>query len=388
LVSGGLRIVIKFEREELLVKRPLTDPVSGAQVQVPFRAEDSATHHVGVNIQDIVTKKVIVPEPGSGPKATARKVRTVRPDPEFFQPREHRVESPKPETFLTAEFLTGGAYVSDEGDVIRVRKKSTVSISTVAFKLAIAMKSGYEEARNWIADLAAEAWEKDVERAKQLYHLVESSPDRRIDEDLIPAGLKATATISQEIEAKLLKSACLWFGVDPEAPLPKARPGKRAKRRTKGFTQDGGETVEEDSTAGKIIILTLRGESLRGALIKDFHGLKNGTDLNALSMLSLVELLGALKEESLEVDAELLEAYLNSSWPSWQERVGATAGEAAPQNDDPWEVLGVARGASKDEIKRAYHRTMMRVHPDQSGLSSYFSILASNAYKKLIAEGI
>lgn len=146
--------------------------------------------------------------------------------------------------------------------------------------------------------------------------------------------------------------------------------------------------MEEDSTAGEIIILTLRGESLRGSLLKDFHGLKNGTDLNALSMLSLVELLGALKEESLEVDAELLEAYLNSSWPSWQERVGATAGEAAPQNDDPWEVLGVARGASKDEIKKAYHRTMMRVHPDQSGLSSYFSILASNAYKKLIAEGI
>jgi preprotein translocase subunit Sec63 len=37
----------------------------------------------------------------------------------------------------------------------------------------------------------------------------------------------------------------------------------------------------------------------------------------------------------------------------------------APQSWDPWAVLGVARGASPDEIARAYREQLKRYHPDR-----------------------
>ena len=41
------------------------------------------------------------------------------------------------------------------------------------------------------------------------------------------------------------------------------------------------------------------------------------------------------------------------------------AGRAAPPRWDPWLVLGVARGASRDEIARAYREQLKRYHPDR-----------------------
>jgi preprotein translocase subunit Sec63 len=36
-----------------------------------------------------------------------------------------------------------------------------------------------------------------------------------------------------------------------------------------------------------------------------------------------------------------------------------------PQRWDPWAVLGVSRGASRDEISRAYREQLKRYHPDR-----------------------
>jgi DnaJ-class molecular chaperone len=41
-----------------------------------------------------------------------------------------------------------------------------------------------------------------------------------------------------------------------------------------------------------------------------------------------------------------------------------------PNNDrvlDPYEILGIQRGASKEEIKKAYRRTIAQYHPDKVG---------------------
>jgi hypothetical protein len=381
-VSGGLRTLVRFEREDLLVRMTLTDPVSGNEVKLPL---DKGGHRVGINIQEAVVSEFIPPPTSIDPKAKGYYVRKLRPDASCFLPAEKRVEG-EPTKILRESLLTGGAFLADSDDVVHVTKQSSVSISTVALKLAIAMEGGFEEARNRIADLAADAWKKDIKRALLLFQLIKSSPEKRIPEDEIPQELKATATISQEIESKILKSACLWFGIDPESPLPKARPGKRARRKPRNYFDDAAP-VEEESQEGEFILLTLRGESLRAALTNEFNGIPKGTDLASLSMLSLVELLGAFKEQDLETDAELLEAYLNASWPSWQERIGGMEG-ATGSSIDPWEILGVRQGASKEEIKQAYRKVQMAVHPDRSGLPSYFSIMASQAYKQLISEGI
>lgn len=45
---------------------------------------------------------------------------------------------------------------------------------------------------------------------------------------------------------------------------------------------------------------------------------------------------------------------------------GGAALPAEPRvSDDPYEVLGIRRGASPEEIKRAYRREMTKYHPDK-----------------------
>lgn len=62
------------------------------------------------------------------------------------------------------------------------------------------------------------------------------------------------------------------------------------------------------------------------------------------------------------------------------------------QKPSPWEILGVERGASKDEIGAAFRQKMMTNHPDKVAnldpeLQQYATkrtILIKNAYEELI----
>jgi len=53
-------------------------------------------------------------------------------------------------------------------------------------------------------------------------------------------------------------------------------------------------------------------------------------------------------------------------------------------SDDPWSILGVAKNASKEEIKKAYRKRSMETHPDihpDKDQSEFEKIQA--AYEKL-----
>ena len=53
---------------------------------------------------------------------------------------------------------------------------------------------------------------------------------------------------------------------------------------------------------------------------------------------------------------------------------------------DPYEVLGLARGASPDEIKRAYRELANKYHPDKvSHLGDEFKALAHKKFKEIQA---
>lgn len=379
--SGGLRTIIRIERSDLLFKGRVQDPEHpDHKIRLPFTEEKNSRHLIGPNVQEIIVCRVV----------NDIAVRTLRRDDEFFLPKEKRIQDEfSPKKCLRASLLTGGVPDGDSNhsDFVKVKKKSTVSISTIAFKLMIAMTGDFEDARDRIAELAAEAWERDLDRALELYNFIESKGGK-VEEDLIPPELKATAAISQEIESKILKSSCLWFGIDPDSPLPKAPRGRpKAKARPRPFVSDEElkNSIEEESSEGEVIRLTLRGESVRGILLAMCNGIPENTDLSSLSLMSLVELLGTFKENSLDTDSALLEAYLDATWPNWRDRVGASF-DPSEDTADPYEILGVSRGATKEEVKKAYHKVMLRVHPDQSGLSSYFSIAVGNAYKKILTE--
>lgn len=77
--------------------------------------------------------------------------------------------------------------------------------------------------------------------------------------------------------------------------------------------------------------------------------------------------------------ARLLEAYLDRRFPGWRQagegegdagRDGARARRArnaAMSEDEAYEVLGLRKGASREDVSRAHRTLMKKLHPDQGG---------------------
>jgi hypothetical protein len=256
---------------------------------------------------------------------------------------------------------------------LRVEKRSSISLSALVYRLALGMHSPADAAARHIGALAAAAWERDLKRARALYTTLQDHGGVMADAD-IPAELRAQATVSQEVEAALLREACRWLGVDPDAPLsrPRGRPGSRH-----------GETA-----AGEVIELLLHTDgSVTGRLRQAYAGLPEGTQLATLTLAKLATLLVALRDADLHADVDYLEAYLEAVDPAWRDRLAdELAVPPARNGEDPWTILGLAPGASPDAIKKAYRQTMRVLHPDTSGLSAWFAQRVNDAYRQLLQE--
>jgi hypothetical protein len=60
---------------------------------------------------------------------------------------------------------------------------------------------------------------------------------------------------------------------------------------------------------------------------------------------------------------------------------------ATPRVANPWSRLGLAPGAPLNDVKRAYRRLAMRVHPDRAGSGDLHTFLAVKAaYEWIIAH--
>jgi hypothetical protein len=115
-------------------------------------------------------------------------------------------------------------------------------------------------------------------------------------------------------------------------------------------------------------------------------GPRAGTPLEALGVPAVVGLLADVDEES----RALLTAYLDRRDARWRQHTDdrASAGDVRRPTgkmteEEAYQILGVAPGASADEIGRAHRTLMKKLHPDQGG-STYLASRVNEAKDVLI----
>ncbi|MFZ1812979.1 MAG: DnaJ domain-containing protein [Rhizobiaceae bacterium] len=95
-----------------------------------------------------------------------------------------------------------------------------------------------------------------------------------------------------------------------------------------------------------------------------------------LSVLDEELLLHLFAEMSADRESgRLLEAYLDRRIPGWREHAdadngawqGSPSGSGAMTKQEAYQILGLSPGADPQEIRKAHHRLMKRVHPDGGG---------------------
>lgn len=115
-----------------------------------------------------------------------------------------------------------------------------------------------------------------------------------------------------------------------------------------------------------------------------------GRTLDGLAFAEAVDLLTWCESHDAQ-SVGLVEAYLDRAHGAdWRDRAEARAAPARPAGasmtrTEACEVLGVAPGASAAEIRAAYHRLMLKVHPDHGG--STFLAAKINQAKDLLLGG-
>jgi len=105
-----------------------------------------------------------------------------------------------------------------------------------------------------------------------------------------------------------------------------------------------------------------------------FVGPFAGRRLSAVPPEALIELTALLRANDPE-GARLLEAYLDRRQPGWRvdadgdgdPRPGGAAKPGTMTEEEAYQVLGLERGASLEDVRAAHRTLMKRLHPDQGG---------------------
>ncbi|MBK1662341.1 J domain-containing protein [Paracraurococcus ruber] len=140
----------------------------------------------------------------------------------------------------------------------------------------------------------------------------------------------------------------------------------RRFRRSEGMGGGaGGESAVETAT------LAMRLDHATGRMTGQVRrGRQAGRELAALTLVELLALLAECRSQDPE-SVPLLEAWLDRVEPDWREAEAApppgAAGPGRMTREEALQVLGLAEGATEEQIRAAHRRLMRAAHPDQGG---------------------
>lgn len=171
----------------------------------------------------------------------------------------------------------------------------------------------------------------------------------------------------------LIASAALWF-----LNQQKTQAGAARGAGFDGFSWGGFGAKGASKARSAMVEVEL--DHSNGDMIGRAHsGPYAGRDFADLTRDELVGLHSLCLRQDVE-GARLLEAYLDRRFPGWrpagegQSHAGGGgashgAGAGGMTEDEAYDVLGLAKGASSEEITRAHRELMKKMHPDAGGSS-------------------
>lgn len=169
------------------------------------------------------------------------------------------------------------------------------------------------------------------------------------------------------------------IGVSTLGWIPFWRPGFGT------WTQTGRARVSHVRTAFLEMELDKVSGAMRGRILA---GARQGASLDALDVPTLVGLSAAMDGDS----RALLAAYLDRRQPGWRNRAQddaaagsgrRAAGSGKMTDEEAYQILGIQRGASAEEISRAHRSLIKKLHPDQGG-STYLAARVNEAKDVLL----
>lgn len=137
----------------------------------------------------------------------------------------------------------------------------------------------------------------------------------------------------------------------------------------------GGQASKSPGQTSKIVTDFLEMEldhdtgAMHGRVLK---GAFEGREIESMSPAELAKLWQECQFSDPQ-SGQIIEAYLDSMHPTWRDdmaRAGAGSDRASAgsmSREEAYEVLGLAPGASEEEIRRAHRELMIKLHPDRGG---------------------
>jgi hypothetical protein len=119
------------------------------------------------------------------------------------------------------------------------------------------------------------------------------------------------------------------------------------------------------------------------------EGPLQGRRLSELGLSQLIDLLTLCRRADAQ-SAAVLETYLDrvrgEDWREYAQGPGtAPPADGAMTEEEAYAILGLANGASEDEIHSAHRRLMQRFHPDRGG-SDYLAAKINEAKRLLLGD--